>query len=118
MLYMIVKDLVYILTEGVGSIFLLKNQVKRKNYFVASLERKWLNCKDTTKSKPGQNPKRQKNLLNTKTVWEILLTHGLAEAEGGRGRGCVTPSLGTWILFRIGVIHCHFLPKIVNSQWC
>ena len=98
---MIVKDLVYILTEGVGSIFLLKNQVKRKNYFVASLERKWLNCKDTTKSKPGQNPKRQKNLLNRKTVWEILLTHGLAEAEGGRGRGCVTPSDHNMNLCRI-----------------
>ena len=27
------------------------------------------------------------------TVWEILLTHGLAVAEVGRGRGCVTPCL-------------------------
>ena len=48
-------------------------------------------CKDTCKNRVGQNYKRQKKLLNTKTVWEILLTHGLAEAEAGRGRGGRTP---------------------------
>ena len=79
---MIVKDLVYILTEGVGSIFLLKNQVKRKNYFVASLERKWLNCKDTTKSKPDQNPKRQKKFTKQENSLGNIIDTWL-----GRGRG-------------------------------
>ena len=36
--------------------------------------------------------KGNKNTLNCETVWEILLTHCLAVAEVGRGRGCVTPS--------------------------
>ena len=64
----------------------------KKNSLVAWSHSKWLNCKDTCKSRVGKNYKRQKNLPNTKTVWEILLTHGLAEADAGRGRGGGTPS--------------------------
>ena len=43
--------------------------------------------KDTCKSRVGQILKRQKKLLNCKTVWEILLTSKVAEAETGSGRG-------------------------------
>ena len=49
--------------------------------------------KDTCKSRVGQILKRQKKLLNCKTVWEILLTSKVAEAETGSGRGGETSSL-------------------------
>ena len=52
-----------------------------------NLEPKWLLGKDTCKSRVGQILKRQKKLLNCKTVWEILLTSKVAEAETGSGRG-------------------------------
>ena len=82
-----VSILKYILTESGGSILQCKNRNLKKNSLVAWSHSKWLNCKDTCKSRVGQNYKRQKNLLNTKTVWEILLTHALAEADAGRGGG-------------------------------
>ena len=36
-------------------------------------------------------PKMVKKFLNPKTVWEVFLSHGLADAEVGRGRGGETP---------------------------
>ena len=38
----------------------------------------------------------KKNFLNCKTVWEIFLSHDLAEVETGRGRGADPPSAFTY----------------------
>ena len=81
------KDLFWILTPDGGSILLVEKVKIWKNYFFSNLEPKWLLGKDTCKSRVGQTLKRQKKLLNCKTVWEILLTSKVAEAETGSGRG-------------------------------
>ena len=55
-----VSILKYILTESGGSILQCKSRNLKKNSLVAWSHSKWLNCKDTCKSRVGQNYKRQK----------------------------------------------------------
>ena len=82
----------YILTDEGTSIFQVKIVEKQENYFLLHhMKQNGYPARILLKVNQVNSLKGNKNRLNPKTVWEIILTHGLADAEVGRGRGCVTP---------------------------